>query len=105
MNEVTKTYPNGEKLVISDDGVSDVNILKARLVKVFTASDGETFEQVEIEATATDMQTDVDSITGRIATLQKNLTQVTNRKATLDTELANLPARIVAEVVEDEPIV
>ena len=93
MNEVTKTYPNGKKLVISDDGVSDVNILKARLVKVFTASDGEEYEQVEVSATSTDLQSEVDNYTEEIARLEGRLTQVTNRKATLDTELAKLPKR------------
>jgi peptidoglycan hydrolase CwlO-like protein len=104
MTEVTKSYPNGNILTISDDGVSPKEVLKATLTKVYTASDGSTYKEVLVEATDNDLTSDIDGLTKQIAELQARLTTLTAKRTALRAELTKLPEREVVQAPIEEVI-
>lgn len=93
MQTVTKTYANGNKLTIYDDGTSPAATLRVTLTKVFTAVDGEKYEQMIQEGTDNDLASEETALTTQIATLQARLTKIKNQRAALQTELNKLPVR------------
>jgi len=92
----TKTYPNGTVLTIHDDGVSPVEVLKATLEKVYTASDGSTYKEVQVEATLNDITSELDALKTQYESMKARYDLLMVRKNALLTELGKLPAREVA---------
>jgi peptidoglycan hydrolase CwlO-like protein len=95
---VEKTYPNGQILTISDDGVSPVEVLKATLAKVYTATDGSTYKEVVQEGTDNDLTSDIDALATQIATATAKMDKLMAQRTALRAQLTKLPARVVAVV-------
>lgn len=93
--EHTKEYPNGNILVIHDDEVSEKNVLRATLQKVYTASDGEKYIETIMTGTENDLTSEIDACDKRITELQTKREQLNSRRTALKAELDKLPERKV----------
>lgn len=92
-----KTYANGSILTIYDDGVSPKEVLKATLAKVYTATDGSKYNEIQVEATLNDITSELDALKKQYDEMKARYDLLLTRKTALANELAKLPARAVIE--------